>query len=209
MSSTCFAQPEQKSVMKSDVSSRYRNAVRESFYQELNNPSGLEGGYHGFVDLGYTFGIGDYEFGRFEINSTHGYQFNSHLFVGVGLGLHFMPEYNTPAMNIALDHRKKQVDVPVYGNVKWTIINKKVTPFIDGKIGHYVTHRGGLYASIAIGCRISVYNSQGINFSVGYSHENLEFETFDHFTSDYSMDYKRSKRKLGTEGISLKISYDF
>ena len=50
----CFAQTEQKSVLKSDVSYRYKKAVRDGFYKELNNASGLEEGYHGFVDLGYT-----------------------------------------------------------------------------------------------------------------------------------------------------------
>ena len=165
--------------------------------------------YHVFVDLGYTLGIGDYKFGRIEINTTHGYQFNPHFFVGGGLGLHFMTEYNTPDMNIALDYRKELLDIPIYGNVRWTIINNKVTPFIDGKIGHYVTNRGGLYASISFGCRVSIYNTQGINFSIGYSYENLEFESFDRFTSHDSMDYRRSKRKLGTEGISFKMSYDF
>jgi hypothetical protein len=205
----CFAQVEQKSVLQSDVSHRYKQAVREGFYKELNNASGLEEGYHGFVDFGYTLGVGDYEFGRFEINTTHGYQFNSHLFVGGGLGFHLMSEYDTPDMNIALDHRKKQLDIPVYGDVRWTIINQKVTPFIDGKIGYYVTNRGGLYGNLAVGCRVSLYNGHGINFSIGYSHEKLEFETFDHFKSQYSMDYRRSKRKLATEGISFKIGYDF
>ena len=200
----CFAQVEQKSILQSDVSYRYKKAVRDGFYKELNNASGLEEGYHGFVDLGYTLGIGDYKFGRFEINTTHGYQFNPHFFVGGGLGVHFMSEYDTPD-----DHRKNQVDVPVFGDVRWTIINHKATPFIDGKIGHYVTNRGGLYASISFGCRVSIYNTQGINFSIGYSYENLEFESFDRFTSHDSMDYRRSKRKLGTEGISFKMSYDF
>ena len=30
--------------------------------------------YRGYVDAGYSIGIGDYEFGRFEVNTTHGYQ---------------------------------------------------------------------------------------------------------------------------------------
>ena len=46
--------------------------------------------YRGFVDAGYSFGIGDYKFGRFEINTTHGYQFNPYFFLGAGLGFHFM-----------------------------------------------------------------------------------------------------------------------
>ena len=32
--------------------------------------------YRGYVDAGYSIGIGDYEFGRFEVNTSHGYQFN-------------------------------------------------------------------------------------------------------------------------------------
>lgn len=34
------------------------------------------GNYKGYVDAGYSIGIGDYEFGRVEINTSHGYQFN-------------------------------------------------------------------------------------------------------------------------------------
>ena len=33
-------------------------------------------GYRGFVDTGYSVGIGDYDFGRFEVNTSHGYQIN-------------------------------------------------------------------------------------------------------------------------------------
>ena len=46
--------------------------------------------YRGFVDAGYDVGIGDYDFGRFVINTTHGYQFNPYIFLGAGTGLHFM-----------------------------------------------------------------------------------------------------------------------
>lgn len=49
-------------------------------------------GYHGFADLGYTIGVGDYDFGRIEISTTHGYQVNPYLFVGGGVGFHFMSE---------------------------------------------------------------------------------------------------------------------
>lgn len=33
-------------------------------------------GYRGFAELGYGIGVGDYEFGRFSIETSHGYQFN-------------------------------------------------------------------------------------------------------------------------------------
>ena len=46
--------------------------------------------YRGNVEAGYSVGIGDYDFGRFEVNTTHGYQFNPYIFLGAGAGLHFM-----------------------------------------------------------------------------------------------------------------------
>ena len=48
--------------------------------------------YRGFADLGYTIGLGDYEMGRVEINTSHGYQFSPYVYLGAGLGFHFMPE---------------------------------------------------------------------------------------------------------------------
>ena len=39
------------------------------------------GNYKGYVDAGYSIGIGDYEFGRVEINTSHGYQFNPYFFL--------------------------------------------------------------------------------------------------------------------------------
>lgn len=38
-------------------------------------------GYRGGADLGYTIGVGDYDFGRFEISTTQGYQVNPYFFV--------------------------------------------------------------------------------------------------------------------------------
>lgn len=29
--------------------------------------------YRGYVDAGYSVGVGDYDFGRFEVNTSHGY----------------------------------------------------------------------------------------------------------------------------------------
>ena len=206
---TVSAQTESKSVLDSDISGKYRQAVRNGFYHTLNNNSDLESEYHGFVDFGYTISVGDYKFGKFEINTSHGYQFNPYFFIGAGAGFHFVSEYTTPNMDIALDYRKRQIDIPIFTNVRWTIINNKITPYIDGKLGYYVTHNGGLYANLSVGCRFNTYGSQAVNFSVGYTHEELEFQTFDHFLSSNNMSYNRSARKLGTEGISIKLEYEF
>ena len=68
-----------------------------------SNAQSMQSGYKGHVEAGYSVGIGDYDFGRFEVNTTHGYQVNPYIFLGAGTGLHFMSSYKTGDMEIPLD----------------------------------------------------------------------------------------------------------
>ena len=85
-----------------------------------------KGCYRGFVDGGYTIAVGDYDFGRFEINTSHGYQINPFFFVGGGIGLHFMSEYKKSGMEIALDQRESKVDIPVFANLRGNFSKSKI-----------------------------------------------------------------------------------
>jgi hypothetical protein len=168
------------------------------------------GCYRGFVDAGYTIGVGDYDFGRFEVNTTHGYQINPYFFVGAGVGMHFMPSYKTSGMSdIPLDTRDSKVDIPVFAAARGTFMKSRFAPFIDVKGGTYVNNNGGLYYNISAGLRIAVNEKQAVDISVGYTNEKLEFQTFSHFISDRSLDYTRMPEKYDTEGIAIKIGYEF
>ena len=177
--------------------------------QMMSAQNTSEGCYRGFVDGGYTIGIGDYEFGRFEINTSHGYQINPFFFIGGGFGLHFMPEYKTKGMDIPRDQREGKVDIPVFANLRANFSKGKIVPFVDGKAGTYVTNNGGLYLNLSAGCRIAMNEKQAVNISVGYTTEKLEFETFKSFVSSKNMNYVTSPRKLNTEGIAIKVGYEF
>lgn len=165
--------------------------------------------YRGFVDLGYAVGIGDYGFGRVEVNTSHGYQINPYLFIGAGVGLHFAASYETSDMEIALDTRDSKVDIPVFANAHFNFMKKKFSPFVDIKGGTYVNNGGGLYVSASVGCRIAINKKQGINIGVGYASEKLEFETFEHFVGKYSLDYTRKAAKLDTEAITMRVGFEF
>ena len=165
--------------------------------------------YRGNVDAGYSIGIGDYDFGRVEINTSHGYQFNPYFFLGAGTGVHFMSSYKTEGMDVALDQRESQVDIPVFANIRCNILDKKLSPFIDVKGGTFVTNNGGLYVSASIGCRYTINESYAVNLSLGYTKEKLEFETFDEFRNSTSMEYTTSPRKLNTKCISIKVGFEF
>lgn len=167
-------------------------------------------GYRGFADLGYTIGVGDYDFGRFEISTTHGYQVNPYFFLGGGVGFHFMQSYETKGMEIALDKRDSKVSIPLFADFRGTFSKRKFAPFADLKLGYFVTNNDGFYGNISAGCRMTVKGNQAVSLSIGYTYEKLEFETFDRFTNPgHNMNYTRDPRKLDCEGVSIKLGYDF
>ncbi|WP_298074943.1 hypothetical protein [uncultured Bacteroides sp.] len=84
----------------------------------VNAQSYLTNSYKGYVDAGYSIGIVVYKFGRLEINTSHGYQFSPYFFLGAGIGLHFMPSYETSDMDIPLDIRNSNVDIPLFANIR-------------------------------------------------------------------------------------------
>jgi len=166
--------------------------------------------YRGFIDIGYDVGNGDYDFGRFVINTTHGYQFNPYIFLGAGAGFHFMSTYETKgSSDIPLDIRESKVDIPIYANAHMNFTKGKIAPFIDGKAGTFVTNNGGMFWNLSVGCRIATNAKQAVNISIGYAVEKLEFETFDRFLNYSSMDYTREPRVQNAECVTLRVGYEF
>lgn len=108
----------------------------------------LKSGVRGLVDIGSAF-WGDYY--KFGANITYGYQFNSYLFLGAGV-------------EIGIDNNSR-LALPFFTDVKFTILNKKVTPFIDLRSG-YDIYWGDFYLSPSIGCRFAIHN-KGLNVSIG------------------------------------------
>ena len=165
--------------------------------------------YRGFVDAGYTIGVGDYDLDRFEINTSHGYQINPIIYLGAGVGLHFMSSYETSGMDIALDERDSQIDIPLFANFKCNFSKGKFVPFTDIKCGSYINNNGGLYLNTSLGFRIATDQKKAINVSFGYTTEKLEFQQFNDFIGYSSLDYTRIGNKYDANGISLKIGYEF
>ncbi len=198
----CLAQKERFRVVDSPITNRYKNAVSKGFYSMLNTFSGLQKGYQGSVVTGYTIGIGHHDIDCIELSTTHGYRLNPYFFIGGGAGCSFYKKYSTADTYTPLDVRKNQVDVPLYAAIRYVVLNSSVTPFLDTRVGHFITHNGGVYLHFSLGCRVSTYGQQALNFLIGYSYENLEYHSI-------GLDYSHKYRNLGTEGIFFKLEYEF
>lgn len=118
---------------------------------QRNNNSHLDFGYRGFVDLGYTLGVGAAGgVDRIDLYTSHGIQIIPQLYAGLGSGVSYY--FNGSG-----------VSVPIFANIRTDILKSKATPFIDVKVGYSVVDIKGFYLSPTLGCRIN-------HFNIGFSY---------------------------------------
>lgn len=132
--------------------------------------------YRGFVDgvflAGndgvYTSGV-NMKGGGFT--TTHGCQINSHIFVGGGIGCYGLSFDNNDGGGIHWvgDTHYTNYTVPIYSNFRYQIIESRVSPFIDVKLGSSVSDDVGLYFSPSTGVRIGLASRMGLNIALGYT----------------------------------------
>lgn len=147
----------------------------------INNGTGAKTGYKGFVDLSYGLGTGDFGEDRIEISTTHGKQLSPNFFVGGGAALEYLFDSEVIAVPIFIDGRANLLD-------------NKISPFIDLKIGYSFFDAQGFYLNPTLGCRIGTGGSSAFNLGIGYALQKGK--------NDYDM-------TLSKKVICLKIGYEF
>ena len=163
--------------------------------------------YHGAIEGGYSIhAAGTIEGDWVEINTIHGYQATSNIFVGAGLGFHFMPEFRTGNISgYPLWKRDSQMEVPLFAVLKLIALKKKVSPLIDLRLGHNLANGSGMFGSLGAGFRFSLKNNRSIGLVAAYTIHRLKAQRLD-VVSSY-LYYKESEENQ--EAISLRIGYEF
>lgn len=124
-------------------------------------------GYQGFIDVGYSFGTGDYGLNSVDVTTTHGVQVvPTYLFLGVGAGLQYFTEPEKCAIPMFVDARS------------CFLPEENVSPFVDVKIGYVgipdkseKLSSGGAYINPSVGCTYIVKDFVALNISLGYTFE--------------------------------------
>ena len=181
----------------------------------LANAQAIEKGYHGLVEVGYSlvyFGSSSTKVNWGEINTVHGYQATPNLFVGGGVGFHFVPEFKDGDIG-GKPHWKRDgsMEIPLFADFRWTILNKRVTPFIDLRLGHDLTNGSGMYQCLTIGCRFALKNNHAINAMIALDSHKLKFQELYSVKTgkyDYEWNYKDVTDEP-QEGLILKVGYEF
>ena len=108
---------------------------RNITFQKKERPKrefGLKRGYRGFVEAGVSYNVCSFDEDNtgvgFDITTTHGYQFNKHLFLGVGTGV--------LGENHKYDDCKMKYMIPLFADVKVYFTKTKARPFVELQVGY-------------------------------------------------------------------------
>lgn len=144
----------------------------------------LEPGFRGLVDIGANYGFGDAEDNyQVSLAFTGGYQINKLLFVGAGVA---------PTLNLFDNKWKDEVDasfvIPVFTAVRLDFLNKKVSPFINARIGYsintedtdlscmyYYAGAGVRLKKISLGVGVDIYSKDSNTTTYGAFRFGFEF----------------------------------
>lgn len=111
------------------------------FAQEQEPQVRVPAGYQGFLEEGNTWHFDKNMPNNISLSTTHGFYFNGHIYVGVGIGV---------------DWNKKYSFMPVYTNLRYQFNNTKVvSPVISLRLGSYMGDDMGAYGDLAFGVRIA------------------------------------------------------
>lgn len=160
-------------------------------------------GYRGFLDWNNDIAterydddlkITNYYSG---ISTSHGYQFNPNIFLGVGIGVE-----NYRSLNRYI--------IPAYLHLRTDQKFGIFTPFGEVRIGYNLTDGGGIYFSPAIGYRFNWGRKLGVNLGVGLTVKGNKVDIYEFSYYDGTYISQSLKRKNETKCLfAIRLGIDF
>lgn len=146
---------------------------------------GANRGYRGNVTANFLFG-NDGVYSKLNdlgggVLTTHGYQFNPHIFVGGGVGVqvHAMSNFETA------------VCVPAFAAFRANFKDSKVSPYFEAKVGYSTGQIDGPFLSPGFGLRIGLVKNLALNLSLTYTAQGYVYEDYkrDHTAFDHTCNF--------------------
>ena len=145
--------------------------------------------YKGSVEVGRTLHTDDMSlFSTTDIYTTHGVQINPYFYVGAGAGVRLGDDFTS---------------IPLYGSIRYTILKKKVSPFIDAKIGYNILDAAGFYTNPGAGVSWNFYKKLSMFLKVGYTYNS---KSYDNWRKPNEL---IKSTNIYPHGVSLSVGFDF
>lgn len=140
-------------------------------------------GYRGFFDIGMAKAF-NYSDMTYQFTTSQGFQADPFFYMGIGVSANY-------------DKTRDWLFLPIFANMRFHILDKRLTPFIDVKAGYSPTNVKGAYVNVSLGCHYSISRNLGLNISIGYDMQKYDERKELEKPSDYM------------HGINTKIGIEF
>ena len=136
--------------------------------------------FRGFIDLGYSLGLGEPRNDYWLVETSFGYAFTPKTYLGAGVGVHnFNAVENSYPLfwNQTQGYEGKRNDpawrypfIPFYVEGRYSVMNEsKHTPFVSMKVGATFINHNGFFASPTIGYHFA--SNEFFSFNVGLAYQ--------------------------------------
>jgi small nuclear ribonucleoprotein (snRNP)-like protein len=147
------APPERRTTPRTQTAPRNPYAAKETQdTRPLDEPLPVMSGYRGFFDAGYVVKMGVLSADRIEVTTSHGYQINPSLFVGIGFGVNLYSDgfyKNSVYKNDSIGGPKEvmlgktadslniSATLPIFADIRYNFITEgQLIPFAGLKAGY-------------------------------------------------------------------------
>lgn len=166
-----------------------------------------EKGYRGSVEVGTIVnfrasGI-PIDRGAFSITTSHGYQFNPHLFLGAGIGL----DYHAAGGRLFM---------PLFADVRANFLNRDITPFWGIKAGYSIGSKNaynkvstGAYFNPTFGVRFILNRQSAMNIAFGYNLQQQIVKKDIYYNDNFFIYTGVYHHRLLRHALSLRLGVDF
>lgn len=164
------------------------------FAQEQESKVRVPSGYQGYFEQGNTWHFDKNMKNSISLSTTHGFYFNGHFFVGLGIGI---------------DFNKDRALVPFYTNVRYQFNNTKVvSPVVSMRIGSFIGNSLGAYGDLGVGVRFATKRDFAVSVMVAGTYYDKVDMYFYEYNEEYGYDVRVNK-PVSPAGVSLRIGIEW
>ena len=98
--------------------------------------------------------------------------------------------------------------IPIYADVNYTMLKKKVSPFIDAKIGYSLLDASGFYMNPGVGVNWNFYKGLSVFLKVGYTYNAIPYDDWIK-PNDMGWVSEQNKTDIYPHGVSVSIGFGF
>ncbi len=183
---------EERTNRRSEKSNRIRTDVK---------------GYRGLVEVGTIVNFRAsgtaIDKGAFSATTSHGYQFNPHVFLGAGFGL----DYHAAG---------KRLFIPLFVDLRTNFLDTNITPFWGIKAGYSIGSKKaynkvstGAYFNPTFGVRFILNRQSAMNVAFGYNLQQQVVKKDIHYNDDYFIYTGVYHYRFLRHALSLRLGVEF